>query len=81
MTTGCKRTMPRALALALLLALGAGLLPLTAAPALAQVEGRIVDDGPKEAVLTEENLFRTYDTEVRISRVDGYYLAYPPDGG
>ena len=41
-------------------------------------EGRIIADGPKEEVLTEENLRITYDTEVRITRVDGYYLAYPP---
>lgn len=41
-------------------------------------EGRIVADGPKEEVLTEENLKKTYDTDVRIARVDGYYLAYPP---
>jgi iron complex transport system ATP-binding protein len=40
--------------------------------------GRIVADGPKEEVLTEENLKKTYDTEVRIARVDGYFLAYPP---
>ena len=30
---------------------------------------------------TEENLQRTYDTEVRIAKVDGYYLAYPPGWG
>lgn len=41
-------------------------------------EGRIVADGPKEEILTEENLEKTYDTEVRIAKVDGYYLAYPP---
>lgn len=41
-------------------------------------EGRIVADGPKEQVLTEENLRKTYDTGVRIAKVDGYYLAYPP---
>ncbi len=44
-------------------------------------EGRIVADGPKEEVLTEENLRQTYATEVRIARVDGYYLAYPPKPG
>lgn len=42
-------------------------------------EGRIVADGPKEDVLTTENLRKTYDTEVRIAKVDGYYLAYPPN--
>ncbi len=41
-------------------------------------EGRIVADGPKEDVLTTENLRKTYATEVRIAKVDGYYLAYPP---
>ena len=41
-------------------------------------EGRIVADGPKDEVLTEENLRTTYDTDVRIAKVDGYYLAYPP---
>jgi len=41
-------------------------------------EGRIVADGPKDEVLTEENLRKTYDTDVRIAKVDGYYLAYPP---
>ncbi len=40
--------------------------------------GRIVADGPKEDVLTEDNLEKTYDTRVRIAKVDGYYLAYPP---
>ena len=41
--------------------------------------GTIVADGPKERVLTEEKLFLTYDTPVRVARVDGYYLAYPQD--
>ncbi len=41
-------------------------------------EGQIVADGPKEKVLTEDNLEKTYDTRVRIAKVDGYYLAYPP---
>ncbi len=40
--------------------------------------GNIVADGSKEQVLTEENLFRTYETKIRIAQVDGYYLAYPP---
>lgn len=44
-------------------------------------EGRIVADGPKEEVLTEDNLEKTYDTRVRIAKVDGYYLAYPPKPG
>lgn len=41
-------------------------------------EGMIVADGPKEEVLTEANLEKAYDTDVRIAKVDGYYLAYPP---
>lgn len=44
-------------------------------------EGRIVADGPKRAVLNVDNLQRTYDTRVRLARVDGFYLAYPPEPG
>lgn len=40
-------------------------------------EGTIVADGPKEAVLTEENLMATYGTPIKLARVGGYYLAYP----
>ena len=40
-------------------------------------EGSIVADGPKQEVLTEENLLTTYGTPIRLARVDGYYLAYP----
>ncbi len=40
-------------------------------------EGSIVADGPKEEVLTEENLLTTYGTAIKVARVDGYYLAYP----
>lgn len=39
--------------------------------------GTIVADGEKSAVLTEENLYRTYNTRIRVSEVDGYYLASP----
>jgi len=39
--------------------------------------GKIVADGEKSEVLTEENLYRTYDTKIRVSEVDGYYLASP----
>ncbi len=42
-------------------------------------DGRIVTDGCKNEVLTEENLLRTYDTAIRVAVVDGYYLAYPPN--
>jgi len=41
-------------------------------------EGRIVADGPKREILTEENLSRTYGTEVRVTEVGGFFLAYPP---
>jgi iron complex transport system ATP-binding protein len=41
-------------------------------------EGTIVADGLKEDVLTETNLMTTYGTPIRLSHVDGYYLAYPP---
>ena len=41
-------------------------------------KGKIVADGAKQAVLTEENLRKTYDTDINIANVDGYYLAYPP---
>lgn len=40
-------------------------------------EGRVVADGPKASVVTEELLSRVYRTAIRIARVDGYYLAYP----
>lgn len=41
-------------------------------------QGEIVADGVKSDVITEDNLRRTYDTDVNIARVDGYFLAYPP---
>jgi iron complex transport system ATP-binding protein len=41
--------------------------------------GRIVADGPKERVLTVANLEHTYETPVRLARVDDYYLAYPAE--
>jgi len=40
--------------------------------------GRVVADGPQDQVLTAERLSDTYDTEIKVARVDGYYLAYPP---
>jgi iron complex transport system ATP-binding protein len=39
--------------------------------------GNIVADGSKESVLTSERLSDVYDTAIRISVVDGHYLAYP----
>ena len=41
-------------------------------------KGRIVADGSKAEVLTEENLSYTYDTQVRVAKIDDYYVAYPP---
>jgi iron complex transport system ATP-binding protein len=48
--------------------------------------GEIVADGPKDEVLTVENLEESYGTRLRLSKVDGYWLAYPaapprPGGG
>jgi iron complex transport system ATP-binding protein len=40
-------------------------------------EGRVFADGPKDEVLTEENLSEVYGTAVRVTEIDGYYLAYP----
>ena len=40
-------------------------------------EGKIVADGCKDEVLTEQNLRRTYDVDLRLAKVDDYYLAYP----
>ena len=40
-------------------------------------EGKVVADGPKHEVVTEELLSRVYRTAIRITEVDGYYLAYP----
>lgn len=43
-------------------------------------KGKIVADGTKSDVLTEKNLSRTYDIELRLAKVDNYYLAYPTNG-
>jgi iron complex transport system ATP-binding protein len=40
-------------------------------------DGEIVADGDKQEVLTEENLHRAYQTQIRVSEVNGYYLASP----
>ena len=42
-------------------------------------KGEIVADGAKDDVLTEENLRLTYDIDIRVAKVDGNYLAYPPN--
>ncbi|MDH3334225.1 MAG: ATP-binding cassette domain-containing protein, partial [Gammaproteobacteria bacterium] len=39
--------------------------------------GRIAADGCKNEVLTEELLSEVYETSVRVTEIDGYYLAYP----
>ena len=40
-------------------------------------DGRIVADGNKRDVLTDEILSDVYQTPVRVTEIDGYYLAYP----
>lgn len=41
-------------------------------------KGKIIADGAKHEVLTEHNLRRTYDTEINVAKVGGYYVAFPP---
>jgi len=40
-------------------------------------EGKIVADGAKVDVLTEQNLRKTYGVDLKLAKVDQYYLAYP----
>ena len=40
-------------------------------------EGRIFADGRKHEVLTEANLSDVYGVHVRVTEIDGFYLAYP----
>jgi len=40
-------------------------------------EGTVVADGHKPEVLTSEFLSSVYETSIRITERDGYYLAYP----
>jgi iron complex transport system ATP-binding protein len=42
-------------------------------------DGRIVADGPKEQILTEDNLRQAYGVRVRVRYIDGYYFTYPAD--
>jgi iron complex transport system ATP-binding protein len=42
-------------------------------------DGKIVADGNKNSVLTEENLQKTFGIRLRLTVVDGYYMAYPAD--
>lgn len=39
--------------------------------------GRIVADGAKHEVVTEEHLEAVYETPVRVTEIDGYYVATP----
>jgi iron complex transport system ATP-binding protein len=41
--------------------------------------GTVVADGPKATVLTEANLADTYDTNIRVTQVGGYFVAWPGD--
>ena len=40
-------------------------------------EGRIAADGHKREVLTEPKLSKVYGVPIRVTEIDGYYLAYP----
>lgn len=40
-------------------------------------DGRIAADGPKHAVLTAPLLSEVYQSSIRVTEIDGYYLAYP----
>lgn len=42
-------------------------------------DGKVIADGPKKAVLTEELLTSAYGTRIKLAEIDGYYLAYPPN--
>ena len=43
-------------------------------------EGRVIADGEKSAVLTADVLSAAYDTAIRVTEIDGFYLAYPGRG-
>jgi iron complex transport system ATP-binding protein len=36
-------------------------------------EGRVLADGPKEEMLTEERLRSLFGVDVRVTRADGYF--------
>lgn len=40
-------------------------------------DGEVVADGDKPAVLSGEFLSSVYETRIRVTQLDGYYLAYP----
>ena len=39
--------------------------------------GKVVADGSKRDVLTEDMLYKAYETRMRVNEVDGYFLASP----
>jgi len=39
--------------------------------------GRVAADGPKSRILTSARLSEIYATNIRVSEVEGYFLAYP----
>lgn len=39
--------------------------------------GKVAADGAKSKILTGETLSAVYETPIRVTEVDGYYLAYP----
>lgn len=39
--------------------------------------GQVAADGHKDEVLTEERLSEVYETPIRVTKIDGYFLAYP----
>ena len=41
--------------------------------------GEVVADGPKADVLTDAHLGAAFDTDVRVTRVGGYFAAWPGD--
>jgi len=43
-------------------------------------DGKVAADGDKASVLTGELLSRVYETDIRVTQVDGYFLAYPGAG-
>ena len=43
-------------------------------------QGRIVADGPKSKILSSEQLSAVYETPIRVTEVDGFFLAYPGPG-
>jgi len=42
--------------------------------------GAIVADGPKASVLTSELLSEVYETDLRLSEIEGHYFVYPATG-